>query len=239
MHILTVEMGTWYNAIEVMAMEHWNKGHGFHDLSGQRFGRLVAIGKADRMCGRKCYWDCLCDCGNKKIVRSDSLVGGTIRSCGCLKREAEVKNFSIVNNHKQTRSPLYNRWNSMIQRCKNPNTAAYKYYGGRGIIVCDEWKNINCFIEWAERNGYKENLTIDRIDVNGNYEPSNCRWITMAEQSYNRTDSVYHTWEGETLTTMQWVHKYNIPLAVAWGYKANGVPFTEIISKYASKTIPR
>jgi hypothetical protein len=211
----------------------------FKDLTGQQFGRLTVIALSDRKCWRKSFWICKCECGNEKAVRGDSLVCGAIRSCGCLKREAEVINFGIENNHKRSGHPLYKRWNAMIQRCENPNTIAYKNYGERGIRVCDEWHDIERFIEWSEKSGFKPELTIDRINVNGDYEPNNCRWITMQEQAFNKTDSVFHTWNGETLTTMQWVHRYNIPLAKAWGYRKNGVNFTDLIQEYATKTTPR
>ena len=211
----------------------------FSDLTGKRFERLVVEALSERKSGRKSYWICRCDCGNKKEVRSDSLMCGAIRSCGCLKREAEVVNFRIKNNHKRSSHPVYKRWNAMMQRCYNSNTVAYKHYGARGIIVCEEWHDIERFIEWAEKSGFDPNLTIDRIDVNGNYEPGNCRWITTQEQSYNKTNSVFHTWNGETLTTMQWVKRFDIPLSKAWGYRQNGVKFTDLIEQYATKTTPR
>ena len=217
----------------------FEKGNDFHDLTGERFGRLVVLKKASRMAGRKCYWECLCDCGKEKEVRSDSLVGGLVRSCGCLKKEADIKNLGITNNHEQTHHPLYGRWNAMLNRCNNPKQVSYKHYGERGIKVCEEWHDINNFIEWAESNGFQKHLTIDRIDVDGNYEPSNCRWITAREQAYNKTNSVFFTWNGETLTLMQWVHKYNIPQWKASTYKKDGIDFLDIISEYASKTIPR
>lgn len=108
---------------------------------------------------------------------------------------------------------LHRIWHSMYCRCYYPSTNQYKNYGGRGIKVCEEWKHIEGFLNfynWAVKNGYQENLTLDRIDVNGNYEPTNCRWITYKEQGNNRTNNVYYTFKNETKTSKQWCDEYGI-----------------------------
>ncbi|TDM41832.1 hypothetical protein ETI10_01730 [Macrococcoides goetzii] len=210
------------------------KGENIVDKTGERHGRLTVLSLSDKRSGRKTYWNCICDCGNEKVVRSDSLK--VTQSCGCLKREQDMINLGIINNHGMTKHPLYGRWNAMINRCENNKTKQYKSYGARGIKVCEDWKDILKFIDWAEDNGFEEGLTLERIDVNGNYEPGNCEWIPMDLQHYNKTTSVHHTYKGETLTTMQWTHKYNIPLHEVSRYKKKDIPFTDLIEKYKDNT---
>lgn len=211
------------------------KGQNIVDKTGERYGRLKVISMSDKRSGRKTFWNCICDCGNEKVVRSDSL--GSIRSCGCLKKEQDIINLGISNNHKLTYHPVYPRWNAMVNRCNNPKDQAYKNYGGRGIKVCEEWLDVRNFVGWAEKNGFEEHLTIERLDVNGNYEPSNCEWLPAEVQHYNKRTSVYHTYNGETLTTMQWQKRYDIPIHEVWGYKKNNINFIDLIEKY--KTTPR
>lgn len=150
----------------------------FQDLTGNKFGKLTVIRKSANIRGRVAF-ECLCDCGKTCFVTSDDLKQSRTKSCGCLKSGNRKT-------HGMSHSKLYNSWRAMHERCRLKTHIGFKNYGGRGISVCDEWKNFQSFYEWALKSGYTEGLTIDRIDVDGNYEESNCRWVTMQEQQKNK-----------------------------------------------------
>lgn len=174
------------------------------DLIGQRFGRWTVIEKADfyRNKGKKVVWRCKCECGNEGYVTTDKLRDGRSQSCGCrIKDRAKETHFK----HGDSNSRLYNIWTHMKSRCYRKSDAAYLNYGGRGITVCEEWiSDYDNFKNWALSNGYVDTLTIDRIDVNGNYTPENCRWATPKEQACNRRNNVYLEVDGEKHLLTEW-----------------------------------
>lgn len=173
------------------------------DISGKRFGRLVAVSfhhRIERKDGRgyRYFWLFRCDCGKEIVLERN----GKAKSCGCLHKETCG---NLFRKHGYRNHSLYKKWTSMKERCYNKKEKSYKNYGGRGIKICGEWRNsFLSFYNWAMENGYKENLTIDRIDNNGNYEPSNCRWVDCKTQANNRRNSINITYNGETKTLKQW-----------------------------------
>lgn len=180
----------------------------FKDLTGMRFGKLTVLEYTNkRNLNRNILWRCLCDCGNEIYVATSCLNSGHTKSCGCGKNNfVEMgKIGGKFGKHHLSRTRLYKCYNHMINRCHNSSNIQYKDYGGRGIKVCEEWKNdFISFYNWAMSNGYKDDLTIDRIDVNGNYEPSNCRWVTWKEQANNKTTNHYVEYNGYRYTLSQW-----------------------------------
>ena len=175
------------------------------DISGEKFNNLLVIERDYNVKTGKAYWKCLCDCGNKTIVSGSNLRNGSVKSCGCLIYRSKNKT------HGMSKSSLYKIWNGMKFRCTNKNSGSYKNYGQRGISVCEEWfNNPQLFIEWALKNGYKEGLTIDRIDNEKDYCPENCRWISKGEQAKNRRMNYCIEYKGEAKTLWELCEELNL-----------------------------
>lgn len=155
-----------------------------------KFGRLKVVSEAERTKDNHKKWLCKCDCGKTTIVDGRDLRKGATKSCGCLLKEEVTKRIVAINTkHGDVHTRIYHIWQGMKDRCYRVKNKGYKYYGDRGIKVCDEWFDYATFKLWALNNGYKDNLTIDRIDVNGDYESNNCRWVTIQEQQRNKRNS--------------------------------------------------
>lgn len=169
------------------------KGKFPSDLTNLRFGRLAVIKMVE-----KNRWLCVCDCGNEKTIYRNNLVGNQTRSCGCYQKEK-------VMTHGLSRNRLYSIWCDIKKRCTNERSKVFGNYGGRNIKICEEWMNdFSKFHKWSITNGYKDNLSIDRKDNDGNYEPSNCRWVTSEVQNNNTRKNVRVEIEGVTRTLSQW-----------------------------------
>lgn len=174
------------------------------DLTGKKFNRLTVIEfVANRLIGNqsKRIWKCLCDCGNFTELSTGAITKGSTKSCGCLVREANTT-------HGRTNNPVYKVWHSMIERCRNPNNIEYKDYGERGIAVCERWLQFGCFI--ADMGERLAGMTLERKDVNGSYEPSNCRWATQREQGNNRRNNRIIEFNGRSTTVATWAREYGL-----------------------------
>lgn len=171
------------------------------DLTGQRFGRLVAVRSAGKNKHGQSLWECICDCGNVKVTTIGGLRSGDAKSCGCWASEkTSAKNWK----HGACGTPEHRAWNGMRSRCYDPNTEYYHRYGGRGIKVCDRW--LESFLNFLEDMGPRPSPlhTLDRVDNNRNYEPGNCRWATWEEQQNNRRTTRLLTHDGRTMSVAQW-----------------------------------
>lgn len=166
--------------------------------SGTKFGKLTVLNIDHKGTDRRYYYHCLCDCGNECVVRSNALTTGNTKSCGCLIKDSRNKKHGLKNTR------LYRIWSGMKNRCKDHNNPSFIRYGGKGVTICKEWEDFIVFYDWSMNNGYSDNLSIDRIDVNGNYEPQNCRWATPKEQSDNKGCNIIIELNGKKQDLQQW-----------------------------------
>lgn len=179
------------------------------DLSGKQFEHCRVVDFA--FVKKRAYWNCVCECGNKFIASGSELSRGSVTACGCRQKLGWGTNKT----HGLTNTRLHRIWNAMKQRTINPKNKYYCNYGGRGIKVCEEWFNdFISFYNWAIDNGYSDNLSIDRIDVNGNYEPSNCRWATKTEQMNNCRNTRFYEYDNKSLTLSEWSKITCIPYSI-------------------------
>lgn len=206
------------------------------DLTNQRHERLLAVKKSDS--GRT-RWICKCDCGN--VVELSAWYFFHNKSCGCLER-LNKQNLGKNNaTHGMTKSILYHKYCDMKERCYNTNSKAYMHYGGRGIKICDEWlQSFEAFKDWAYANGYDDSKktyqqTLDREDVNGNYCPDNCRWVTQKVQANNRTNTIYIVYKEKTYTISELSEKYNVAQWFIRRYVKKGKTFEDILDLWESK----
>ena len=206
------------------------------DISNKKFGKLLAVKRCTNMSG-KTAWECKCDCGNITFVTTSNLTCNRIRSCGCLKIKQLLERSTT---HNQRHTVLYSVWRGLRQRCNNPKHASYHNYGGRGIKVCEEWdKSFQSFYDWSYANGYstenqkdeKLKLTIDRIDNNGNYEPSNCRWVDRKTQTRNMRTTRFITFNGQNKSVSEWCEIYGIKLQTFNTRIRNGWSIEEALTK--------
>ena len=179
-------------------------------MIGKRFGRLIVISEGEKRgkC-RSARWICRCDCGNiTKPITGEVLRSGRSTSCGCYKRDLTIQRNT---KHNLCYTRIHRIWVGMKDRCYNPNTPNFKRYGARGIKICEEWLNsLEAFYKWAMASGYSDDLTIDRIDNDGDYCPENCRWATNEEQCNNRGHHILLEINGETKTIAQWAKESGI-----------------------------
>lgn len=204
----------------------------FIDLTGQVFGKLMAIRFIERK-NNKTFWEWGCSCGNKHIASIDNVKSGQTNSCGCLRKESRKLKRILNGMYYDVDSPLRHIWTQMKSRCYKTYNKSFKNYGGRGITVCDEWlgdDGFNNFYIWAIVNGYKEEKllnglnkwTLDRIDNNGNYEPSNCRWATRKEQANNTRTNRYVEFDGTLISLKKYCEINNLKYSIVKGRKTKG-----------------
>lgn len=206
------------------------------DLSSQRFGLLFVQHIDDNSQNKYTKWVCKCDCGNIVVVRGADLKNGHTTSCGCKRK------LGTQLTHGQSNTRLYHIWKGMKARCYNKNEPQYKNYGAIGIKICDEWiNNFQSFFDWSIQNGYSDLLTIDRINVYGNYEPNNCRWLTLSEQSVNKRNTIFIEINGIIKPMKEWCDIYNISYSIVQQrYKKilkNNIKCDDISIIFKSKTL--
>lgn len=202
------------------------------DLTGQRFGRLTVIKRFGSDKSKNATWLCQCDCGNEFIAAGIRLRRGETRSCGCLQKEV-VTNRMLTHGLSKTR--LYRVWAGIKSRCYNPKCDNYRYYGAKGITMCNEWReDFTSFAKWSEKSGYDKNAdaqkcTIDRIDNTKPYCPENCRWVNHIVQCNNMSCNKTFEYNGEVLTMAEAARKFEIPYTTLRARIRRGVSFEQAI----------
>lgn len=202
---------------------------------GQKFNKLTYLGE-DIKKNNKVYVLCQCECGTIKYIERSCLINNRIKSCGCIRLFTSYKNLD-TSTHGLSNTRIYKIWKGIKNRCLNKKTPSYRNWGGRGITICDEWKNdFLPFYNWSMSHGYSDELSIDRINNNGNYEPNNCRWATRKEQNRNTRQNTFYTYKGETHCLKEWSEKLNFSYKLLQQrIKRDGLSFEEAITKEVRK----
>lgn len=205
------------------------------DITGRRFGRLVALARVENASDGRPQWLCLCDCGKQKVVRSGSLKQGHTKSCGCLLIESAIAHAPLaaltLTRHGMSKTRLANIFKGMVQRCTNKKNQAYESYGGRGIAICGHWmSDRGSFFAWAITNGYHDGLTIDRIDNDLGYYPENCHWVNAKEQANNTRKNKIIEFEGRSMTLSEWARDAGMETRTLWQRLNSGWLFEKAIT---------
>lgn len=184
------------------------------DLTGRTFGRLTVLRFAGRDKHRHLIWTCQCECGNVRDVTKWNLLNGITVSCGCYTSDRARKQLT---KHGFYNNQFYSVWRDMMRRCYDVKQSCYDRYGGRGISVCDEWHNVESFIQWCESQPFKTGLTIDRIDNNKGYSPENCRFVTLKENQNNRSSNHVISYAGKSQTITEWAEETGLTPSCLYG----------------------
>ena len=205
----------------------------FIDETGNRYGKLTVIKRNGSSKDHKAMWLCKCDCGNYTTTTGKSLRNGSCTSCGCHRKDVLKRGMLANKTHGETNCRLYNIWRGIKKRCRLKTDKSYKYYGLKGIDVCDEWyDSYECFRDWSLKHGYNEKLTLDRIDFYGNYTPDNCRWVDYKTQENNRRNTVYVEYEGKTYPRAILADKLGVSNQALLYRQKHGIPLTRKFLKF-------
>ena len=198
------------------------------EMIGRKFGMLTVIAESGKDHRGEMMWLCKCECGNiTHPITGSVLRNGKSTSCGCYAKRLAIERCST---HRKSQTRLYSIWQGMKARCYRKSHTYYKYYGGRGITICREWQNdFEAFYDWAMDNGYADNLTIDRIDANGNYEPNNCRWATKKEQAMNKRRAILIEINGISKSLLTLSKETGIPYKTLYNRYSKGINGSELL----------
>lgn len=203
------------------------------DETGKRYGKLTVIKRVENSKDRKARWLCKCDCGNLTVTTGKFLRNGSCKSCGCHRKEVLKRGAKKNTTHKETGTRLYDIWRGVKKRCRLKTNANYKYYGARGIDVFEEWyQSYESFRNRSLDNGYKKDLTIDRIDNAKGYFPDNCRWVDWKTQENNRRNTVYIEYQGEKYPRGILADKLNVSIQALMYRQQNDIPIRDNFKKF-------
>lgn len=207
------------------------------DIAGEKYGRLTPLYRVEPDKYGRSVWMCKCECGNKKKISANALRMGNTRSCGCLEKENRgLFGTRSKRTHRMKGTRLYRIWQGTKNRALNRNDEHWPDYGGRGITICDEWKtSFEAFRDWSIANGYRDDLTIDRINVNGEYCPENCRWVTPADQQRNKRNNRYYEYKGESKLLQGWADEFGVTRSMLWSKIRRGKEPKEVFDFYANR----